>query len=581
VQCKVHEELERLGTESVEHRGHDVSSRPNDALVARASARARGMHNADVADGPLPIEAVDSLGRCRQRLAEAAARFRAGEFRSSVDAALEAGELAKQAGRPDLLAEAALVQAGVPDPATAPAVERLCRDALGLVAGDDLPLRARLHGQLAVALHHRDRFAEADAEVGRALSFAELAGDPLAMAAALNARQLAMAGLGHGPELLELGARMLDAAAASGSTEVELQARNWRIDALFRMADTAGAAHEIDSLEVLATRTGTAHLRWNARLAQAGLAHAVGRLEDAERLARESRDMMPPDQRPQTEPVFIAQLMLIATDRGVEPPEIRIARGFAIGAHPIAVVMMGRYDLEIGDIERARAAYEAARHRLPSVEMNRRGIPALTAGVELAVAFRDVAVVADLHRRILPFDGTMIASALGAVGPTAHFLARAEGLLGDHDRAVVHARAAVDMAARGDFGPWLARSRLALAEALMLREAAGDREEALRVATLAAVNARELGMGPVLARTLTLVDRLNSRHQLSKREREIAGLVAGGASNRDMARSLGLSERTIETHVQNVLTKLGFHSRSQIAAWAIGEGIPPASIGTE
>ena len=81
-----------------------------------------------------------------------------------------------------------------------------------------------------------------------------------------------------------------------------------------------------------------------------------GRAEDAERLARESRDILPPAQRPQTEPVFIAQLMLIATDLGVEPPEIAVARKSAIGAHPIAGVMMGRYDLETGDMDRARAA---------------------------------------------------------------------------------------------------------------------------------------------------------------------------------------------------------------------------------
>jgi non-specific serine/threonine protein kinase len=50
-------------------------------------------------------------------------------------------------------------------------------------------------------------------------------------------------------------------------------------------------------------------------------------------------------------------------------------------------------------------------------------------------------------------------------------------------------------------------------------------------------------------------------------------MVAAGSSNRDMAESLGLSERTVETHVQNVLSKLGFHSRTQIAAWAVKEGI--------
>ena len=101
-------------------------------------------------------------------------------------------------------------------------------------------------------------------------------------------------------------------------------------------------------------------------------------------------------------------------------------------------------------------------------------------------------------------------------------------------------------------------------------------EDARRSVTLAAVTARELGMEPVLARASALVRRLAPQGRLSTREREVAGLVARGSSNRDMARSLGLSERTIETHVQNVLTKLGFHSRTQIAAWAVAEGIDSA-----
>jgi DNA-binding CsgD family transcriptional regulator/tetratricopeptide (TPR) repeat protein len=530
--------------------------------------------NPEMSDLPRPLDTEPELVRlCRDRLADAAAGFRAGEFRSSAEAALEAGGLATKAGRLDLLAEAALVEAGIPDPATAPIVERLCRDAIGLIGGGDTSMRARLHGQLAVALHHRGRLEEANAEVERALTFAGEAGDPRALAAALNARQFAMAGLGHGRELLALGDRMLDAAAAAGSVEIELQARNWRIDAFFRLGDTTGAAHEIDSLDVLAARTGDSLVRWNARLSRAGLAHAVGRLGEAERLAREAREILPPQQRPQTEPLFIAQLLLIATDLGVEPPEIGLARGFTIGGHQIAVAMTGRYDLEMGDLARARAAFEAVRPRLASVAMDRRGLATLTGALELAVAFGDAAIASEMHARLAPFETTMIASAIGAVGPVSYFLARAEPLMDRHDDAVTHAQAAIEMSARGNLGPWLARSRLALAEALLLRDAGGDRDAARRSATLAAVTARELGMTPVLTRALALVDRLGLERRLSRREREVAGLVAAGSSNRDMARSLGLSERTVETHVQNVLTKLGFHSRTQIAAWAVAEGI--------
>ena len=57
--------------------------------------------------------------------------------------------------------------------------------------------------------------------------------------------------------------------------------------------------------------------------------------------------------------------------------------------------------------------------------------------------------------------------------------------------------------------------------------------------------------------------------QLTKREREVAGLVARGMSNKQIAQALVISQRTAETHVEHILTKLGFNSRSQIAALSL------------
>jgi len=60
---------------------------------------------------------------------------------------------------------------------------------------------------------------------------------------------------------------------------------------------------------------------------------------------------------------------------------------------------------------------------------------------------------------------------------------------------------------------------------------------------------------------------------LTAREREVAGFLSQGKSNREIAEELVLSERTVESHVGNILTKLGFDSRAQIAVWAVEKGL--------
>jgi DNA-binding NarL/FixJ family response regulator len=59
---------------------------------------------------------------------------------------------------------------------------------------------------------------------------------------------------------------------------------------------------------------------------------------------------------------------------------------------------------------------------------------------------------------------------------------------------------------------------------------------------------------------------------LTPREREIATLIASGYSNRAIAGELVISPATAARHVANILAKLGFTSRAQIAAWAAGNG---------
>ena len=89
------------------------------------------------------------------------------------------------------------------------------------------------------------------------------------------------------------------------------------------------------------------------------------------------------------------------------------------------------------------------------------------------------------------------------------------------------------------------------------------------------------GLAPGQAIALGLDDQPEDRWpggpsaSLTRREREIAALVATGLTNREIAGQLYLSVRTVEVHVDHILSKLRFRTRTQLAAWMHQEGLAP------
>jgi len=61
--------------------------------------------------------------------------------------------------------------------------------------------------------------------------------------------------------------------------------------------------------------------------------------------------------------------------------------------------------------------------------------------------------------------------------------------------------------------------------------------------------------------------------RLTPREREVLLHIADGMSNKEIACSLTIGVRTVETHISNILFKLGYTSRAQIASWATEKGL--------
>jgi predicted ATPase/DNA-binding CsgD family transcriptional regulator len=143
------------------------------------------------------------------------------------------------------------------------------------------------------------------------------------------------------------------------------------------------------------------------------------------------------------------------------------------------------------------------------------------------------------------------------VGRALNGLARLAAAAGKTERALRLAGAASDLRARtGDTWPASGDdATLALA-----RERLGKRGWALWS------EGRALSVSEAVS--FALVDQRSTKRPLTRREEEVATLVAEGLTSREIGRRLRITERTAETHVDHILVKLDLRSRAQIASWA-------------
>ena len=184
--------------------------------------------------------------------------------------------------------------------------------------------------------------------------------------------------------------------------------------------------------------------------------------------------------------------------------------------------------------------------------------------------------LAVLLEQLEPFRGEhAVGNAVAYMGPVELTLGRGAAVLGHLDRAVDDLAAAVTQADRAGSPGFVAEASYHLAVTLTARSSVGDRDRADAAARDADRLVRALGMSAYTTRTEALVKRLAGDERpggLSPREAEVARLVAEGLTNRQIAERLFISERTAQNHVQHILTKLGFTTRTQIAAWSVRAG---------
>ena len=523
---------------------------------------------------------LDGQERCRLLLAAGTAAHLSADLGGRLNACLEAAEVARALGRPDLLAEAALVMEPVGRPGFDLATRRLCEEAAAALDSEPGSLRARVTARLAESFAYLREIDRAWPASQHALALAEQSGDPLAVAAALRARQLVCSG----PDGLEDRARLADRMLALGrqtrQADVEVWARLWQIDASFERGDLGRVASEIDALARCVREIQGPRERFEVLRCQAALAQAQARFLDARRLADEAFAVMAPSGHPGPYAVRAAITNLVG--RHVGQDDASVAANNLVGASEEIHESFGL----IGRLSYAHAVVTAGRPEAAAEVYRSLGpvngwgpLPHLVLfsyafGIAVAVPLGLSADLDALYDRLDPFRGHHVVSGAGAVayfGPVELWLGIAAHHLGRVDAAVTDLERAAQACQHNGAVGFEVEADVELAAVLARRHWPDDTDRARSLATRAANQAATLGMSPFVDRTKGLRAQLSAVEseplRLTRRELEVAELVGQGLTNREIARRLVLSERTAQNHVQHILTKLGLANRSQVAVW--------------
>jgi DNA-binding CsgD family transcriptional regulator len=455
-----------------------------------------------------------------------------------------------------------------------PALLVLCERARALLGDEDSARHAQVMAQQAFLLAEAGDHLRAEPMTRAAMMMAERSGRPQALAAAVHARHEVLDPFDSLDEILDLGTRSCALAEPSGRPDAELWGRTWRLDAHLIKGDLAAFDAEIRQLAALADRLGWPVARWHLLRARAARAVLAGRLGEAEELAVEARELATRAQDPQAAGLYYAFLggLVQHTGRFADYRDATLPSMAGYLDVPIAAAQLGRIAMHAGDRDTVTLCLQRLRSPLDDLPVDgKRTYIIMTAG-EMAAWLGERDTAAWCYARTNRYAGVYMNNMSNCEGAAARSLGHIAAGIGDAGAAERHFAAAVTLEERLGSPPFLAHAQLDHGRALLARGAPGDRRRAQHLAEQAAATARRIGMPVVAVDAEALADEASGVRggagALTAREREIALLIADGLANRAIAERLVLSERTVETHVRNVLAKLGLANRTQVAAWA-------------
>lgn len=428
-------------------------------------------------------------------------RARAQHLSHNVAAAMgsceEAAAIATRTGDAEMLGRAALLLEDVSDPRWLRTVARWCRQALEQLPATDRPIVARLLAQQAIAQIWNDDSAAADRTSAAAMAMADRTGDPLAIRAALRARQLVRAGPDGTHERLRLGDRMLGLAGATGES-AGLWGRLWRFDAFVQLGRVGEADAELDELEPVVATMRQPLARWHLLRCRAGLQAAQGRLAEASAGADAAlRIVEKGDHRSAMFPSHVLRLSVaLLSGADVDEPAVREVERY----HPpprVLTLLTAEWHATHGDRAEAERIY-AELPRLDAIPLKPfMAIVYLAAHGSVAAMLGDVEGASHAYTRLLPYaelHGAAGAGAAGTRGSTHLPLGMTAAARRDIGTAITHLQAATDINTRSGLPAWAAIARCHLAEQLTRRAQAGDLAAAAEHRAAVAATADRIGM---------------------------------------------------------------------------------------
>jgi predicted ATPase/DNA-binding CsgD family transcriptional regulator len=325
---------------------------------------------------------------------------------------------------------------------------------------------------------------------------------------------------------------------APGRDATRARALNIAARLASRQADHVSGRALADESVALAREVGDPELVANALRGAGAVYHGAGQMDVSSRMYDEALDLLEKSANRRLAVDVQNQIGLIANERGDFATALEILRECVaysrshgdLGALEQYLESLANSELGVGDVEAASASWKES-----------------------------LTISKDLDH---PFGIIWSLGGLALVAAGRH----------DDERALRLTAVVERLSREFSFTTWSFRVNQLNENKERIRQKLGPKrseqvwDEALKMTTTRALEYAAGDGGKALDETV-------DAGPLSRREREVAAMVAAGMTNREIAQKLFIAERTAEGHVERIRNKLGVRSRTEVATWAVAHGL--------